>query len=196
MKEARIELKVKNNILYNEIMKRASNVRQFCQKYGFSESSVGHLLCLREAPWSSRLKDNGWRRVSRRLSKLFHMLAEDLFPTDLYILEKTEAVMEVSVEALSLGHHPALMIESSEDQYMRKEAQEEVHKLMSILRPRDCEIICDRYGIGTDRVPMTYRDIGSKYKISQTRVQQIERISIRKLRRRAACTGGTEWYMY
>jgi len=190
MKEARIELKIKNNILYKEIMKRASSVSQFCIKYGYWPSDVGDLLCLRASPWSSRKCDEGWRKTPKRLAELFKMLIEDLFPAGLYIMEKAEAVMEVSVEMLSLQHHSALMIESPEDQYLREEAKDEIRNMVSSLNPREYEIVCDLHGIGRER--LTLGEIGKRHNVTRERVRQIGLRAERRLRRRMEIAGGEE----
>lgn len=190
MKEARVELKIKNNILYKEIMKRASNVSQFCIKYDYWPSAIGDLLCLRASPWSSRKCDDRWRKTPRRLAELFKVLVEDLFPAGLYVMEKTEAVMEVSVEMLSLQHDSALMIESPEDQYLREEAKDEIRSVLSSLRPREYEIMCDMHGIGREQ--LTLKEAGKRHNVTHERVRQIERVARRRLKRRMEIAGGEE----
>lgn len=196
MKEARIELKIKNNILYTEIIRRAPNVNQFCKRYGFCASTIGALLNLKETPWSSKLRKdgwNGWGITPKRLSQLFGRLPEDLFPAGLYVLEKTKAIIEISIDRLSLSHASALMIESPEDQYIRKEALEEIHQLMdSKLRPREYEIVCDRFGI--DREELTLKDCAIKFNVTQERVRQIERLAIGRLHEKIDTPEGRKRY--
>jgi len=181
MKEARIELKIKNNILYTEIMKRASTVRQFCLMYGFRDGHVGELLGLRMSPRTH----NGWRKISVRLAKSLGMLIEDLFPASLYALEKTEVSIEVSVEELSIDRYPALMLESPEDQLIRKEMVAGMDELVSILTPQERSVIHDQYGINEDRTPMSQGEIAEKLDLTRSRIQQVEARGMRKLRTRA-----------
>lgn len=189
MKEARIELKIKNNILYTEIMKRAPNVRQFSKAYGFSEYAVGALLCLRTTPWS-KISSNGYRKTPRRLAELFKVLIEDLFPTDLYLIEKSEAVMEVSMEALALSHHPSLMIASPEDAYIDQEAKDEIRQMLSALPSRESAVICDLFGLHEEGdSPMTYREVALKYNVSASRAQQICAKATRRLKTKLGHTG-------
>jgi len=200
MKEARIELKIKNNILYTEIMRRAPNVSQFCKKYGFYATTIGDLLNLKETPWSSRLRKDGWSgwgMTPKRLSQLFGRLPEDLFPAGLYGLEKTEAIMEVSIDRLSLNHASALMIESPEDQYIRKEALEEIHQLITKLRPREHEVICDRFGIDEfedSKEVLTLEDCAIKFNVTKERVRQIEKRAVRRLHEKIDTPEGRKRY--
>jgi len=201
MKEARIELKIKNNVLYTEIIRRAPNVNQFCKKYGFYATAIGALLNLKDTPWSSNSRKDawdGWRIISKRLSQLFGRLPEDLFPAGLYALEKTEATIEVSIDRLSLSHASALTIESPEDQYVRKEALEEIHQLISSgLRPREHKVICDRFGIDEfedSKEVLTLEDCAIKFNVTKERVRQIEKRAVRRLREKIDTPEGRKRY--
>jgi DNA-directed RNA polymerase sigma subunit (sigma70/sigma32) len=138
------------------------------------------------SPWSKTSTD-GWRKTPRELSELFKMLPEDLFPVSLYVLEKTEAVIEVSIDS-SLTYHPALMLESPETLYLRKEAEEEtegeLHRLLSTLRPRYRGVLCDYYGVGGDGTRMTLVELGQKHNITGTRIRQMINISMKRLSQR------------
>lgn len=191
MKEARIELKIKNNILYTEIMKHASNVRQFCLMYGFKDSEVGMLVGLRMSPRTH----NGWRKISKRLAEILRVLIEDLFPASLYALEKTEVSIEVSVEELSIDNYPALMIESPEDQFIRKEMVAGVEELVSILTPQEHDVIYEQYGLNEDRTSRNLREIGERCGLTKERIRQIEVKGMKKLRTRAQIEEWQERYL-
>jgi len=60
--------------------------------------------------------------------------------------------------------------------------QEEIIDLLSYLKPREMQIISERFGLDGER-PRTLKEIGEKYDISRERVRQIEQVSLRKLKK-------------
>ena len=60
--------------------------------------------------------------------------------------------------------------------------QEEIIDLLSYLKPREMQIISERFGLDGER-PRTLKEIGEKYDISRERVRQIEQTSLRKLKK-------------
>ena len=58
---------------------------------------------------------------------------------------------------------------------------EAVHKMLSILRARDREILSDRYGL-RDGTEKTLEQVGQKHNLTRERIRQIEIKALRKLR--------------
>ena len=56
-----------------------------------------------------------------------------------------------------------------------------VHKMLSILRERDREILSDRYGL-RDGTEKTLEQVGQKHNLTRERIRQIEIKALRKLR--------------
>jgi RNA polymerase primary sigma factor len=65
------------------------------------------------------------------------------------------------------------------------DVKSELDKTLSILTPREREIIECYFGIDKNIDPMTLEAIGEKFNISRERVRQIKRSAIRKLRHNA-----------
>eukprot|EP00244_Chara_vulgaris_P002215 TRINITY_DN1377_c1_g1_i1.p1 TRINITY_DN1377_c1_g1~~TRINITY_DN1377_c1_g1_i1.p1 ORF type:complete len:388 (+),score=49.32 TRINITY_DN1377_c1_g1_i1:87-1166(+) len=63
--------------------------------------------------------------------------------------------------------------------------QEDVCRLLSVLDPREREILRLHYGVGTkDGMPMTLENISHRYGVSRERVRQVETAAMRKLQLR------------
>mmetsp|Transcript_20314 Transcript_20314/g.24303 ORF Transcript_20314/g.24303 Transcript_20314/m.24303 type:complete len:611 (+) Transcript_20314:194-2026(+) len=72
---------------------------------------------------------------------------------------------------------------STTEQVKQKELHASMDKALSMLQPRERNIICMRYGFGsTDGKGMTLRDVGLVYGVTKERVRQIEEKALVKLR--------------
>jgi len=80
----------------------------------------------------------------------------------------------------SKSHMPELDISA---ELFRKE----VLKLLSMLRPREKEVIIRRYGI-YDRKPSTLQEVALQMSISKERVRQIEAVALKKIRKNPKAT--------
>ena len=60
----------------------------------------------------------------------------------------------------------------------------EVERSLSVLAPREADVIKSYFGIGMDN-PLTLEEIGEKFKLTRERVRQIKEKAIRRLRQSA-----------
>ena len=60
----------------------------------------------------------------------------------------------------------------------------EVERSLSVLAPREADVIRSYFGIGMDN-PLTLEEIGEKFKLTRERVRQIKEKAIRRLRQSA-----------
>ena len=77
--------------------------------------------------------------------------------------------------------------DSADKQIMFKDSlQQEIHRSLSVLTPRQREVICYFYGIEVDQ-PISLEDIGQKYNLTRERVRQIKDKALTKLRTVSRC---------
>ena len=69
-----------------------------------------------------------------------------------------------------------------EDEITRTDIIENIHELLSMIKPRERQILLMHYGINRER-PMTFEEIGEELGLTRERVRQIEEKVIKKLRR-------------
>ena len=69
-----------------------------------------------------------------------------------------------------------------EDEITRTDIIENIHELLSMIKPRERQILLMHYGINRER-PMTFEEIGEELGLTRERVRQIEDKVIKKLRR-------------
>ncbi len=72
-------------------------------------------------------------------------------------------------------------VSSPEEQIVNKYFKEQMHSILSILSPREREIIKLRFGLDSE-YPHTLEEVGQIFKVTRERIRQIEAKAIRKLR--------------
>jgi RNA polymerase primary sigma factor len=68
-----------------------------------------------------------------------------------------------------------------DDEFFEKDKNEKMFELISKLKPKEQEVIMNRFGID-NRTILTLEEIGDKLKLTRERIRQIEAIAIKKLR--------------
>ena len=178
MTAARIEIKIKNKVLYDAIHKDFPNVAAFCRHYKISPVMVGEFLALKRNPFKYGKNNYGkYIDTAMRLSEILKILPEELFPANLYGLKKTQFVIEKEITAVQFNKR--LMIEDSnpENQAIRNEVNEKLSDVIKTLPYRHQKAITMRYFENAN-----YEEMGKKLKVSRERARQIEAEALRKLR--------------
>jgi RNA polymerase primary sigma factor len=76
--------------------------------------------------------------------------------------------------------------DSADKKIMFKESlRKEIERSLSLLTPRQKEVICYYYGIGVDE-PVSLEDLGERYHLTRERVRQIKDKALKQLK---TCTG-------
>ena len=126
MKQARVEMRLRNNVLWHAIFDGHRSVAAFCAAHGLEQNRVGNLLNLKDLPrcppgprhagetWTQR----PWTKMASRLAAICGIPEEDLFPETLYrrVAEglPTRAAFEVDPPMLPMGRE-ALQISDGVD---------------------------------------------------------------------------------
>ncbi len=83
------------------------------------------------------------------------------------------SLLDVLVNTNATGTDEALMVKAS--------LQKEIQRSLTVLTPRQKEVICNFFGIGIDN-PLSLEEIGDRYSLTRERVRQIKDKAIGKLR--------------
>lgn len=147
--------------------------------------------------------------LTNRISRAFSQLEQELERTPtaeelaLFLdVDKDEISATMSVAArhvsmdspLSDGEESTLIdvlvngnADSADKQIMFNDSlRQEIQRSLSVLTPRQKEVICFFYGIGVDQA-ISLEDIGHKYNLTRERVRQIKDKALTKLRTLSRC---------
>ena len=185
MKDIRLEMRIKNNHLYNLIYKNFESVNEFCRETGVGDPArIGAYINLRISPFKKR---NG--QITRKYQKLaidicnyFKTIPEIIFPAEIYEIEKTFHSEEVSLQCLPerkmemLSYDPKM-----EDEIDNKELGKKLRFLIEGLQnQREKDILMRRYGLDCEEE--TLESIANSYGVSKQYVRHLEIKAISKLR--------------
>jgi len=197
-KDLRLEMKVKNNILWKKIHEKFPTVAAFCRGHkalGLSQTQVGRLLAFKVSPFRYRGTKRDWTQVKiyrkdcLAIEKALGCPAEILFPEELYekmLGRATNKSIEISsFSALPSPKKQQLLFLPAPDpspssQAELRELGEKLETVLKTLTYREREIIKLRHGIG-DGFIYTLEVVARIFKISPNRVRQIEGKAINKL---------------
>lgn len=193
MKDYRVEVRVKNNLLYNAIMSEYKSVAEFCRIAHINYVSISDLINMKvKSIYKS--DSNELKSIVKRLCELLGKSVGELFPPQ-YYLERNVAVREMDKEDLvSLESCPELLNLPAPDIMVEDtkldEMKDRLNAVISTLSPREQEVIHSRY-----YNEETYHSIADRLGVVTERVRQIEKKALSKLRHpsRSRCLKG---YLY
>ena len=177
MKEYRVQVTVKNNLLLNAIEKAGyKSISDFCKSAELpNKSEVGNLINLKSSPV---LKNGELSALAKKILDFLCALPEDLWTEEqLFMkLETNKGYMHLDkqqMDALSYGEKPQDTPEL-EDLVMRKELQAKVHEVLGTLRPIQQFVLKMRFGMNDEKEMYTLDQIADKLDVTRERVRQIE----------------------
>ena len=178
MKDYRIEVKIKNNLLWQAMQfKGIKNAAHLSRETGVTQTVVGRYLNLVEKVYD---RQGNYKESFQKICDYFNMMPAELYPEERMIepLENNKRVIEANAaELLQLGYR-----ESDPTEVIRLEQRAEAaHKLLDLLSEREALVVNLRSGMDGD--PHTLEEIGALIGKSKERVRQIYDKAIRKMRR-------------
>lgn len=191
--DVRLELRIKNNLLYTAIFSKFKSVSEFCraaksQNYKIAEFEVGRLLNLKCSPFQKK-HSGELRQVCYVIEAMLKISAEKLFPPRLY--KKLGANREVLTFHSSRRNVPAIadmrvhLLAADEPSPVELATQHELRERLELilmeLPYKERTILKLRLGLELDGYSYTLEQIGRIFKISPESVRQLEVKAIQKM---------------
>jgi DNA-directed RNA polymerase sigma subunit (sigma70/sigma32) len=177
LKDYRVELKVKNNLLASAMERKGiASAAELARQSGVHQGYIGRYLNLQESIYDFR---GEYRPQFMQLCEFFNLMPSELYPEAQMSepLKSNKRVIEADASELtrieSQACDPALLIEAE----TRREVAD---TLLGTLTPRSAKVVSMRHGL--DGVEHTYQQIGDELGIGSSRAMQIYQASLRKLR--------------
>lgn len=191
--DLRMEVKVKNNILYQAITSKYGNVSAFCRDakargYSINPSLLGRLINFQDSPFLENSLD--YRNVCLLIERALGIPAEELFPAKLYKRVKVskEVITFNSANGpLALAMRQVHLLPGSKNmqpeiRMLSSEMKEEISKMLDSLNTKQSAVIKLLYGLD-DGIERSQREVAKVLGISQARVGQLELIAMGRLRK-------------
>ena len=177
MKDYRVELKVKNNLLASAMERKGiASAAELARQSGINQTYIGKYLNLQESIYDFR---GEYRPQFMQLCEFFNLMPSELYPEAQMSepLKSNKRVIEADASELtrieSQACDPALLLEAE----TRREVAD---TLLGTLTPRSAKVVSMRHGL--DGVEHTYQQIGDELGVGVERVRQIYGSALRKMR--------------
>lgn len=177
MKDYRVEMKVKNNLLASAMERKGiASAAELSRQSGVHQVCIGRYLNLQESIYDSR---GDYRPQFMQLCEFFNLMPSELYPEAQMSepLKSNKRVIEADASELtrieSQACDPALLLEAE----TRREVAD---TLLGTLTPRSAKVVSMRHGL--DGVEHTYQQIGDELGVGVERVRQIYGSALRKMR--------------
>jgi DNA-directed RNA polymerase specialized sigma subunit len=186
MNEIRIEVKLKNNMIYEAIVPMFGSVSEFCKKTGMSQCVVGQLINLKKSPFSESSPEHGYLGVAKKLAEICGYSCEELYPIELYRnLVSEKIVKTISLNSALVYEENRRIANGTSNESIGMEGlfvTHEAGKVLDTLKEKEAHVIRKRFGIGSDSGPITLDEVGKGLGCTRERIRQIEASAIRHLR--------------
>lgn len=184
LQEYRVKVSVRNNLILSAIEEMGyKTVAEFVRSTGYcSTQRLNSLICMRGAPINS----NGeFTPAAKDLMEILGAAPSDLWSVEqlnMKLKRNSGEMLMGSTEFALAFDRLTLGIEhkAPDEALYEKDLQDKVNEVLSELTPRETQVICMRFGIGSPE--LTLDEIGQKMRITRERVRQIEVKAMRKLK--------------
>ena len=177
-KEYRMEIKVKNNLLYKKIYDTYGSVKSFCNAVNLSDQTIMKFLNFKCELYNKR--DGELKDSVKKLLDIFKCPLNELFPENYKAVETNKHVKEVSqqeIEAISMQSPEMNLLSYNIDSEVEQdELRNRIEKVLDTLTPREAEAIRLRYLDG-----YTLEEAGKRIGASKTRAGQIVQKALKKM---------------
>jgi RNA polymerase sigma factor (sigma-70 family) len=187
VKDYRIELKVKNNLLYTAIKDAGfDTVRAFSIASKISYQGICRLISMKDNPVVKT------KEINRPFNDLVYKICNALrkFPEELFAQchidyeGKSSVVAEVDAREVDAYLEMTRRLSLEDNSFDKEVFADQTRGLLSeqleTLTPREKKIIEARFGM--DKEAVTLEDVAKHFNITRERVRQIEAKALRKLR--------------
>lgn len=180
MDEYRVKVTVRNNLLLTAMeVAGYTNLQSFADACGISLGMVRQLTTLEKAPISQ--SSGQFSAAAQAVMECLGAAPCDLW-TDAQLVNSlkksstTRTMGEEDIRFLLEGHADAMTLPSPEDEYIAKQSDNAVAKMLQNLTPREMKVLTRR--LDED----TLAEIGKDEGVTRDRIRQIEAKAMRKLR--------------
>jgi len=187
VKDIRVEIRFKNNLLYKKIFEKCNSVSQFCKKNDLYPTEVGRYLNFKNTPMAKTKRGVEIvpgifvKKTALKIADTLNCSLWDIFPKQLWdFIGKKYSIEIESNKFLPYNENQQLLNITHVDKN-QKFNYDNINQVLSTLNEREVYIIENRFGLNNYK-EQTLGQIARDLEISHERVRQIESKALRKLR--------------
>ena len=176
-KDYRVEIKVKNNLLFKEIEAQGYvSLLSFSNDKKLTYPSLVDLVSMKKP---ALLKDGSFCKPAIDIATALKVHPEFLFNDEMkyFGFEKTTAFVEMDNEEVQ-----GLLSTSCSQTYLLEHAKSAINGVMKDLTPRERDVLNKRFGLNGETIS-TLEIIAEQYGVSRNRILQIQAKAMRKMTR-------------
>ncbi len=184
MKELELTLRLRNNRLKERREALRMSQAAFAAAAGISLAAYQALEALRGSPYVRSEGCWRWKDVALQLARFHCVEPEELFPPSVLGVDTAVATRRLDGDdlfPLLSQDQERLLLEGPDAEHDRAELREQVQHALASLRPREAEVLRQRFGLDGEE-PRTLDEVGSTLGVLGERVRQIEARALRLLR--------------
>lgn len=182
MKEYRVELKIKNNLLYQKMIERGIETQaELSRLSGVAASEVGRIMALKDKPYRSDagLQVEEIKINFRRLMNFFSCELEDIYPAEHFETPLQKNSVEIEFHANEIL---GIVDDASPQAALEHlEMNEKLAEALGSLTNRERCVLSRRHGTDDGHVS-TLEEVAKDFGVTRDRIRQIEQKALRKLR--------------
>jgi RNA polymerase primary sigma factor len=203
MKDLRIEIRFKNNILYKKIKDEGfHSIKQFCIEFSkyintkYSTTPFYYLNFKRPPITNKNMMPNKkeckpvdgldgffWVKIAVKIAEFLHTTPEELFPEHLREARENFYIIEAESKRLFAEQEKERLTPINIEEHIEAlELKEKINMVLKTLPPREEKLIRDKFGLGDQIEPQKVNDLAKESGITRQRINQIEKKALRKLR--------------
>lgn len=182
MNDFRVEVKIKNAVLYNLITSHNPTVNNFAKEHKMSATSLGEFINMKNSPIN---KYGNWKPSVLKLADFFNVHPSYIFPDTIANIELTtnkgsfEVDKERVKEIMNVHQDPILEIENDDLKKSISRLLDNIPKFK--IHEHGIDIVKKHFGL-EDYDPKNFVEISEDYDISSSRVTQIFNNTMRIIR--------------
>jgi RNA polymerase sigma factor (sigma-70 family) len=182
-KEYKIDIKIKNNLVWQQILKTGcKTVNEFCCKYNLSPTAIGEVINMKRPLINM---SGEWCLTIKKLCDIFNCDPEDIVSEEQKSIVNNKKIElyadSQQLAALTSNNEKYASLEYFEEELDQEKINTNLREQLKTLTPREESILIARFGLDGEE-PKKRKEIGEKFGISNNRIMQIEVKALRKLR--------------
>lgn len=191
MKEFEVTVKLRNNLLKQRRLELGLTPKEIAAEIGMTYGQYLTMEALTYTPTRSKVgRASGavWKLSALKVATFFGASPEELWPPTVRMVKSTQTSSVLSFEEirplLTADYEVLAQLPPPADQETEtRELSRDIEALLVTLTPREQQVLQHRYGLNSRRPGgKTMAEVGDLLGVSGTRVDQIERAALRKLR--------------